>query len=276
MPLTFKVFTACLVFCALAQLTAPAKRVLNDHFVTRPFDHHIFQEVLSRYVSADGEVALDKLRAKPKRLNQYLDQLAAVSPETHPDYFPARDDALAYWINAHNAIALRLILDAYPVTDLSMLSGFDDTARYRLGGRTYSLQDIRRRIATGFPHRSMAFFALSDLTYTDPPLLNQAYEGHLLAGQLAAQTRMYFQQPGSLSITDDGNCPVLVLGPTLGRYAVPIMQSMNARRLKGKSSLVDFVKPYLTPTVHGRLSGGCPDPAVRFAPSDRHLRIFNP
>ena len=114
------------VFVFLLALPAHAGQVLNDSFVAKPLSHHLWQEVLSQHVTTEGEVDFTGLRAHPRRLNQYLDQLARFSPDSHPDYFPSYHAKLAYWLNAHNAIALRLILagsNSWAVSKPALLLG---------------------------------------------------------------------------------------------------------------------------------------------------------
>ena len=163
------------VFVFLLALPAHAGQVLNDSFVAKPLSHHLWQEVLSQHVTTEGEVDFTGLRAHPRRLNQYLDQLARFSPDSHPDYFPSYHAKLAYWLNAHNAIALRLILNAYPVASLDQIPGLYQNPRYYLGGKSYSLWAIRDRLAREFFLRPQAFFALSVMSESSPRLSSQAY-----------------------------------------------------------------------------------------------------
>lgn len=185
------VFVSLLLLCPT---TAMAGKVLNDALVTRPFGHHIWQDVLTRTMTPTGEVAFVPLRAEPRRLNQYLGQLAAVSPDSHPAHFPTPEHVLAYWINAHNALALRLILDAYPVSELSQIPDWGTNSRYRVGQQPTSLDDIRHKLLAHRHRYPDLPFALSDYSQNSPAILPRAYQGDTLATQLAHARQRALQQ----------------------------------------------------------------------------------
>src|SRR4051794_1671515 len=67
------------------------------------FPHERFGLVLDKVVSPDGLVDYAKLQLDQELLDEYMAELARVSPDSHPHLFPTEEDKLAYWINAHNA-----------------------------------------------------------------------------------------------------------------------------------------------------------------------------
>jgi len=259
-------------------LPAQAGHVLNDGFVAKPFSHHIWQEVLSGYVTADGRVDFVRLRGNPKRLNQYLEQLARVSPDSQPDYFPGYHAKLAYWINAHNALALRLVLDAYPVATLDALPGFYRNNRYHLGGKPFSLWEIRDRLAREFFLRPQAFFALSSLTESAPRLLNQAYSADkpVLEKQIEAMAREFLSDPDHVVVIDPkpGECATVELDPLIKQFERPIRRFENAKGSlfpSANHSVLDFVMRYIHPDAHGLLFEDCGHP-VKYMRADNRLR----
>jgi len=160
-------------------LEAPAGRVLNDAFVTHPFRHHIWQEVLMQNVGPDGTMDFAHVLVYPKRLNEYLDQLEAASPDNDPKAFPTHEDQTAYWINAHNALALRLIINHYPIQTISQVGDLNTNNRYNLGGVPYTLPQIRAR-ALRFDSSPAIAFTMTDYSADAPPILARAYEGKQL------------------------------------------------------------------------------------------------
>lgn len=91
------------------------------------FDYSTYARVLDNYVTEQGFLQYAQLKANRADMDEFLEQLARVSPENFPEIFATRTDQLAYWINAYNAIVIKGILDHYPVeslTEISFLYGF--------------------------------------------------------------------------------------------------------------------------------------------------------
>ena len=69
-------------------------------------DSAAFDALLKRYVEENGTVRYGALRMDLAPLSRFVDQIGAVSPDSHPALFPTRAHRLAYWINAYNALVL--------------------------------------------------------------------------------------------------------------------------------------------------------------------------
>ena len=74
------------------------------------FTHELFDRVLQRYGSESGKIDYAALQKNPDDLQSYYRQIAATSPDSHPELFPTDDHKLAYWINAYNAAAINIVL----------------------------------------------------------------------------------------------------------------------------------------------------------------------
>jgi hypothetical protein len=168
-----------------------------------------------QHVNSQADVDFTALRANPKRLNQYIEQLAAVSPDSQPNYFPNPDDALAYWINAHNAIALRQILDSYPIETLAFLPQFENRTRYRLGGRPLSLTQIRQKIMASLTRNPLLSIAITDYTQSAPPILRDAYEGKNLDTQLHTVLHLIATDHTLLHFDNNTACIGVTVSPFL-------------------------------------------------------------
>jgi hypothetical protein len=188
-----------------------AAQVLNDALTTRPFRHDVWHTLLTRYTTAQGEVDFVSLRLHPGRLTQYLAQLELISPENHPDYFPRPGDALAYWLNAHNALALRIALNHYPIVSDAAIRDADFPSEYRLGGRRYSLRALRERLLTRYyAFYPQMLFAFTNYTRSAPPVFPQAYDGGSLPGQLGAAARLALRDAGVIRFTRVApRCPAI-------------------------------------------------------------------
>ncbi len=272
------------ILLCLVCLPTQAGRVLNDALVTRPFNHHIWQEVLMQRVNSQAEVDFTALRANPKRLNQYIDQLAAVSPDTQPTYFPSPDDALAYWINAHNAIALRQILDSYPIETLAFLPQFENRTRYRLGGRSMSLLQIRQKIMASLARKPLLSVAITDYTQSAPPILREAYEAKSLDNQLHQVLHLIAADHAVLHF-DNSNaaCAGVTVSPflkgTFDAANTPSQAQNEDQDALGESptlpeaqiNWLEVLQQAASPEVTAALNKSCQH-EIRFFPENKALR----
>lgn len=247
-------------------------RILNDTLATRPFQHHIWQEVLSESVDAEGQADFNQLRARPRRLNQYLEQLAAVSPDSHPKFFPRQEDRLAYWINAYNALALRNILDYYPLQTLEDypggIQGFR-TRRRKLGGAPVTLEALEDRLARTYYWKPSVFFALSDLSVSAPVLLNQAYRADVLDAQLRMQLDAFINDPARVRLVS--RCGPVRLSPVFEQFERPLRRYLQEKQPATQSSVLAFIQPRLPVKERGWLAAEC-QRTILFRPFDHRLR----
>ncbi|HEY9686136.1 MAG TPA: DUF547 domain-containing protein [Coleofasciculaceae cyanobacterium] len=276
-------FLISAVFLVAQPMNARAGKVLNDGLATKPFGHHIWQEIITQNLGATGEMNLINLRAHPERLNQYLGQLKAVSPESHPDYFPTADDRLAYWINAHNALALRLILNRYPAETLADEQVFQNETRYHMGQRPVSLAWIKQKVAEAHPRYPMVVLTLTDYTLSSPPLNSQAYQGATLRKQVAVFAQNTLQE-GRLIQFDRSrtDCIGIKLSPIFRHYGLApeageaedqdrMADPFEADSPSPAKTWADIIQPFAPPDIAANLGHQCTH-SVEFLPPTTNLR----
>src|SRR5215813_7127238 len=110
-------------------------------------DTAAFDAVLKRHVTESGTVRYGALRADLAPLSRFVEQIGAVSPDSHPALFPTRAHRLAYWINAYNALVIWAMALDYPEKKdrLGSQAGQDQffhRTTFRIGGRNRTLDDI--------------------------------------------------------------------------------------------------------------------------------------
>lgn len=161
-------------------------------------DPSLLSAVLAAHVK-DGRVDYAGLKSDD-RLPRYLAQLAATDPATLKS--PA--EQLAFWINAYNAFTLQLILDHHPQSSITEIgtgglalgSVLKTTAwdlRFaRVGGKTYTLNEIEHDIIRRQLHDPRAHFALNCASASCPILRPEAYRADELSAQLDDQARRFF------------------------------------------------------------------------------------
>lgn len=175
---------------AIVKRFGPPPRILAEAYAEPPaathFDHAAFDALLHRHVDDAGRVNYPALRAEAAALDAYLTALAGA-----PFDNLGRDEKLALLLNAYNAFTLRLVLDHYPVKsirDIPEGQRWSDR-RWRVGGRTWSLNDLEHEQIRPKFREPRVHFALVCAAKGCPPLRNEAYRAGELERQLDDQAR---------------------------------------------------------------------------------------
>ena len=159
--------------------------------LTAQVDHQIWDQLLRTHVSPAGMVAYAGFQKDQARLNAYLEALSQHPPQASW----SQADRLAYWINAYNAFTVRLILDHYPLKSIRDLEKPWDQTFIKLGGQSYSLNDIEHGILRQRFEEPRIHFAVNCASVSCPPLLNRAYTPSQLDTQLSQQARRFVNDP---------------------------------------------------------------------------------
>ncbi len=173
---------------ALGLLTLPARA--QDAPPPPPVDslHATYDTLLDLYVR-DGFVYYRALESDRGRFDRYIASLD-VSPAVYAKW--TRDQQLAFWINAYNALVLRTIIDhypirgraaAYPASSIRQIPGAFDTIAYRVGGERLTLDQIEQTKLPSFKE-PRAFLALGRGAFGGGRLHSEAYTSARLEEQL--------------------------------------------------------------------------------------------
>ncbi len=160
---------------------------------TETTGHELFSDLLRQYVDREGRVDYQGLKSKSRQLDEYL----AILRNNPPEASWNRNRQLAYWINAYNAFTIRLILDHYPVgsiTDIDKGKPWD-TQWIRLGGNTYSLNEIEHEIIRPQFNDPRIHFAVNCAARSCPPLANEAFTEKNLDSLLEQRTSEFINNP---------------------------------------------------------------------------------
>jgi hypothetical protein len=143
-----------------------------------------FDQVLSAHVTK-GQVNYPGIAADA-RFKPFLDYLAETSPET----LKARDERIAYLINAYNAFAIKGILDGSSPSTFFGRIGYFKTDEYRLGGQKIDLYNLERKVI--IPQgESRIHFAINCASRSCPVLRSGIYRAEGLDNQLDAAARQF-------------------------------------------------------------------------------------
>ncbi len=99
--------------------------------------------LLKKYVNAQGLVAYEKWKATPTDVQALDDFLHRYAPTSDKKAEGAEE--IAALINLYNALTIRWILQNYPTESIRALDDSFGGARWKVGGRTVSLDDIEHK-----------------------------------------------------------------------------------------------------------------------------------
>ena len=177
---------------------SPYARVLDAAVRDGMVDYAAIVDEPETYDDLDGQ------------LSRYLDVVARFGPESTPELFPTEDDEIAYYLNAYNAIMLRLWLDNGARTadaddGVSWLTWFTIN-QWKIDRRTMSLDYLEQRLIRVRYDEPRIHAALVCGAVSCPPLRDEPYAGNRLDAQLNDQMVAWLKAPShdGLHITDDG------------------------------------------------------------------------
>ena len=136
----------------------------------------------------NGEVYYRAIKSERGRLDSYVNQLATVQVDRL-----SRDEQLAFWLNAYDALVLRTIADHYPIQGRSseypaksirQIPGAFERLTHRVAGRTLTLDQIEQTILPGF-HDPRVYFAIGRGAHGSGRLRSEAFTGARIEQQLA-------------------------------------------------------------------------------------------
>jgi len=143
----FKSIVATLLAaCAIA---APAAQ----ESLTEAARRKAFDQILDSYVR-DGLVYYRALKSDRGKLDGYLNMVGSASIDKL-----SREERLAFWLNAYNAVVLRTVIDHYPIQNRSsdypprsirQIPGAFERLPHHLAGRTVTLDQIEQTVLPEF------------------------------------------------------------------------------------------------------------------------------
>lgn len=231
MPQPLAVATLLLAGLVILGGCASAPTVPDDVALST-YDDAPYAAVLAAVVR-DGNVDYQAFNTLPQdappeaydsldgQLDLYLDAIARFGPTSTPELFPTEDDQLAYYLNAYNAIMIRLWLDngartASPNAKVQWLTWFT-VNQWAIDRRTMSLDFLEQRLIRPTFNEARIHGALVCGAVDCAPLLGEPYTGDRLDAQLDGIMRQWFNTPAEnvIEIRDNGR---IHLAAILGWY----------------------------------------------------------
>ncbi len=200
-----------------------------------PFDHS-YQSygALLTSVVRGPRVDYATLVSRKQDLDVIARQLGSPSQDAERGW--ARDERLAFWINAYNVFTLKAVADRYPIRGIRQIPGVWTDLRFSVASRQLSLDDIEHRILRPAFNDARVHFAINCASVSCPPLREEPYVAARLGAQLDEAARRYLASPHGVRVSNrtlhvssifkwygDDFAPAGILG-TIARYGPPAAQ----------------------------------------------------
>ena len=146
-----------------------------------------FDQVLDLYVRG-GDVYYRALKSDRGKLDGYVNQLATATVDKRP-----REEQIAFWLNAYDALVLRTVIDHYPIAghsadypakSIRQIPGAFERTPHRVAGRSLTLDQIEKEVLPEF-HDPRVYFALGRGAVGGGRLRSEAFVPARLEEQLA-------------------------------------------------------------------------------------------
>ena len=268
--------------CTTIEPVAVKDQVLETPQV---FSHEILERVLQGFVDNQGLVDYAALKENPRDMERYYLLLSTYSPDSHPALFPSEQSKLAYWINAYNAAAMKIVLTLYPISSvrdvkpplllffLPKKSGFFVFQRVTFGGKTtnlYYLENgvIRKRFSDPRVH-----FALNCAARGCPRLPRRPFTSVHLNEQLDHEARRFLAEDRNLRI--DHQKKIIYMSSIFEWYENDFLGWYRGRFPQQEATILDYVSLYLTEEKRDEIRESAASYRVEFIPYDWGLNDQN-
>ena len=202
-----------------------------DDYKPEAFNHSRWNKLLKKYVTEGGNVDYKGFKNNPTELSVYIDDLTHNTPTEDWN----RDDKLAYWINAYNALTVDLILKNYPLESIKDIKDPWDQRLWQFGDKWYNLNDIEHQILRKMDEPRI-HFAIVCASVSCPKLQNEAFTASNLEEQLTNATKEFLSDSSKNEISKDD----IKLSKIFKWFKKDFEQD---------GSLIDFLNQYTTVTI---------------------------
>ena len=188
-----------------------------------PFSYDDYAATLNAYVDDKGMVNYRKMTEDHKNLNDFLIAMAHLDLKAYQSWDEKAQ--IAFWINAYNALTLKVIIDHYPIkagllsglvypaNSIRRIPGVWDKFQFLVMGKKMTLNEIEHGVLRGenkdLVERYGRFYeprihvALVCAAMSCPALRNEPFVGDKLDEQLIGQTRRFVSNSTRFRITRD-------------------------------------------------------------------------
>lgn len=244
-----------LIGLAIAVAVSDAAAVrLRAQLPEVPLFHRPYDQVLDVNVR-DGLVYYRALRSERGRLDRYVASLN-VPAATYEAW--SRDEQVAFWLNAYNAIVLQTVLNHYPIrgkastypaSSVRQIPGAFEQAKHRVAGRSLTLDEIEKTVLPQFKDPRV-YLALGRGAIGSGRLRSEAYLGSRLQQQLGEVAAEFVNHQPMMKI--DRLTGQIAVTPIISWREAEFVAAYDkgasgpfAKRSAVERAVIEFVSPHL-------------------------------
>jgi hypothetical protein len=207
---------------------------INDKHGLFVQNHSKWNDLLQTHVSNQGNVDYNSFKKDAPLLRNYISSLS----ETIPNNKWSKQETLAYWINAYNALTIDLILRNYPIKSIKDINNPWKQRLWKLGDHMYDLDEIEHQILRKM-NEPRIHFAIVCASYSCPKLQNIAFTAKNLEQQLTLATQQFLSDANRNEISENS----LKLSKIFKWFSKDFEQN---------GSLIDFLNKYNAITISAK------------------------
>ncbi|TXE06186.1 DUF547 domain-containing protein [Seonamhaeicola algicola] len=193
--------------------------------------HQLWNELLQKHVSTNGNVDYIGFKEDQEDFYGYLYSLNLMYK--HESFKTlTKEEKLAFWINAYNALTVDLILRNYPTTSIRNIKDPWKQRLWKFGNKWYNLDEIEHAILRKMDEPRI-HFAINCASISCPKLQNKAFTSKNLETQLTNATKAFLLDTSKNIIS---------------KNAIQISKIFQwfSKDFKTNGSLIDFLNTYST------------------------------
>lgn len=164
----------------------------------KTIDHSNFDQLLKKYVTSDGHVDYKGLNKERKKLRTYL----TLIKNNYPEDSWTKNELLAYYMNAYNAMTIDLILRNYPTESIKDIKNPWEQRYWQIGDKWINLEEIEHQILRKMDDPRI-HFGINCASFSCPPLMNEAFTADKVDSQLEKLAIQFVNDSKRNSITAD-------------------------------------------------------------------------
>ncbi len=224
---------------------------IPQNFPAAGFAHDSFEDLLRKYVDADGNLDFDawhKNVPDRQRLDSYLAAVSRFSPAASPERFPKKSNELAYWMYGYNGYVIKSVLDHWPIESVTDVKapieavtglGFFYRQRFLFGGEALSLYAVENEEIRKAFHDPRIHFVLYCASGSCPVLRPELPTGDELENLLQKATVEFVSDPQNVRV--DHEDEEILLSPIFEMYRGDFLRELTRRGVISDNGVVDYV-----------------------------------
>ena len=159
--------------------------------------HEEYSRFLKEYTKG-GRIEYKKVTNNQKAVNELTAFIKTVQPKSLD-----ANARKAFWINAYNILAIKTVVENYPVRSPKQISGFFTNIKHSLGGERLTLDEIEHKKILKEYKDARVHFAIVCASQGCPKIRNKPYQGIRIDQELEEQAKLAANDPYFVHMNKD-------------------------------------------------------------------------